>query len=180
MNSNNLAGRSLDSGVNAVTRRDSRAHLCRWLTATFALGLFANPAMAAPAGSTAEDMKTVAALDTQYQKAVEQNDARTMARMLADDFVVYDGDGKRYTKADLLKSATDGSTRYEHQQDSERTVRLWGNTAVVTAKLWVKGIEDGSQVDYIEWFSDTYVRTPSGWSYVFGQASLPLPKSQKR
>jgi hypothetical protein len=24
-------------------------------------------------------------------------------------------------------------------------------------------------------FSDTYVRTPSGWRYVFGQASLPLP-----
>ncbi len=25
------------------------------------------------------------------------------------------------------------------------------------------------------WFSDTYVRTPSGWRYVFGQASSPLP-----
>jgi hypothetical protein len=31
-------------------------------------------------------------------------------------------------------------------------------------------------VDYKLWFSDTYVRTPKGWSYVFGMASLPLPK----
>jgi hypothetical protein len=25
------------------------------------------------------------------------------------------------------------------------------------------------------WFSDTYVRTPQGWKYVFGQVSLKLP-----
>jgi hypothetical protein len=27
------------------------------------------------------------------------------------------------------------------------------------------------------WFSDTYVRTPGGWRYAFGQASLSLPAS---
>ena len=68
---------------------------------------------------------------------------------------------------------------YEHQVDSERTVRLWGDTAVVTAKLWAKGLEHGKQVDYIMWFSDTYIRKPTGWSYVFGQASLALPKGSK-
>jgi hypothetical protein len=62
-----------------------------------------------------------------------------------------------------------------HQQDSEQTVRIWGNTAVVTALLWAQGIEDGAAVDYKLWFSDTYVRTAKGWSYVFGMASLPLP-----
>jgi ABC-type uncharacterized transport system permease subunit len=49
-----------------------------------------------------------------------------------------------------------------------------GNTAVVTAKLWAKGIEDGAKVDYVLWFSDVYVRTPKGWRYFFAQASLPL------
>ena len=180
MTLNNLAEDSRDHGINAVTRCVSLATVCRWLAATLAAGLLAIPTIAPAADSTAGDRTILAALDTAYQKAVEQNDAKTMARLLADDFVVYDGDGKSYTKADLLKSATDGSTRYEHQQDSEQTVRVWGNTAVVTAKLWVKGIEDGAQVDYVEWFSDTYVRTPSGWQYVFGQASLPLPKLQKR
>jgi len=47
----------------------------------------------------------------------------------------------------------------------------------VTAKLWEKGIENGEPFDYTVWFSDTYVRTPVGWRYVFGQSSLPLPKS---
>ena len=130
-------------------------------------------------GSAPADMRVVAALDTEYQRAVKNNDVATMARILAEDFVVVEGTGKVWTKADLLESARNGKTRYEHQEDSEQTVRVWGNTAVVTAKLWAKGFEDGESVDYTEWFSDTYVRTPHGWKYVFGQASLPLPKDRE-
>jgi hypothetical protein len=53
---------------------------------------------------------------------------------------------------------------------------VWGDTAVVTAKLWLKGTNDGVPFDRKLWFSDTYVRTAEGWRYVFGQASLSLPK----
>ena len=126
------------------------------------------------------DRRAVAALDTEYQRAVKNNDAATMGRILADDFVVIEGNGRVWTKADLLESARNGKTHYEHQEDSEQTVRVWGDTAVVTAKLWASGLEDGERVDYTEWFSDTYVRTPKGWKYVFGQASLPLPKNAHR
>ena len=118
------------------------------------------------------------ALDKAYQKAVEQNDARTMARLLADDYVLVDGRGKRYTKADLVDDAAGGKTHYKHQEDSEQMVWVWGGTAVLTAKLWAQGIEDGKAVDYKLWFSDTYVKTPQGWRYVFGQASLPLPSGK--
>jgi len=66
---------------------------------------------------------------------------------------------------------------YEHQEDTDQTVRVWCNTADITAKLWEKGTDDEKPFDYMLWFSDTYVRTPSGWRYVFGQASLPMPKT---
>jgi ketosteroid isomerase-like protein len=126
--------------------------------------------------SVADDQKTVAALDTQYQEAVKNNDAATMDRLLPDNFVVVTGDGKAHTKAELLAAARKVRCRYEHQEDTDQTVRVWGDTAVVTAKLWLKGTDDGKPFDWIVWFSDTYVRTPSGWRYSFGQASLPLPK----
>jgi ketosteroid isomerase-like protein len=132
----------------------------------------------ATAGVT-EDQKALANLDTQYQQAVKSNDAKTMDRILADDFLLVIGDGKQFTKADLLQEAKSGTTRYQHQEDAEQSVRVWGDTGVVTAKLWVKGTEDGHAVDYVLWFSDTYVRTPAGWRYVFGQASLPLPKGSR-
>jgi ketosteroid isomerase-like protein len=127
----------------------------------------------------ADDRGILAALDTKYQKAVKENDAKTMAAILMDDFVLVEGNGKRSTKADLLNSATDGKTRYEHQEDTEQTVMVSGDTAVVTAKLWAKGLEDGAKVDYVLWFSDVYIRTPKGWRYYFGQASLPLTTSPR-
>lgn len=121
-----------------------------------------------------EDIKAVAALDTQYQAAVKNNDAAAMDRILADDFVVVTGSGKVYTKADLLQFAKTRRVQYEHQEDSDQTVRVWGGTAVVTAKLWMKGLDQGKPFDFHIWFSDTYVRTPDGWRYVHGQTSLPL------
>ena len=127
--------------------------------------------------SLGDDQRSVAALDTRYQEAVKNNDAATMDRLLADTFVVILGSGKVYSKADLLRLARSGRIQYEHQEDTDRVVRVWGDTAVITAKIWIKGTDDGKPFDWTAWFSDTYVRTPSGWQYVLGQASLPLPKT---
>ena len=130
------------------------------------------------ATATTDDAKIVAALDTQYQAAVKANDAVTMDRILADDFVLVTGRGRASTKADLMKAAREKRAIYEHQEEQEGTqrVRVWGETAVVTALLSIKGMEEGKPLDYQLWFSDTYIRTPAGWRYAFGQASLPLPK----
>lgn len=121
------------------------------------------------------DREAVAALDTEYQAAVRANDTATMARILSDDFVLVTGAGKAYTKSDLLEEARSGHVHYELQDDTDQTVRIWGDTAVITARLAAKGTNDGKHFDYHLWFSDTYVRTPAGWRYVFGQASSRLP-----
>ena len=149
----------------------------RQLSKPIALFILAVATFAAQA-SDSDDIAAVAALDTQYQAAVKANDASAMAKILADDFILVVGNGSVSTKADLLKEAEDRIREYTHQEDSEQTVRVWGDTAVVTAKLWMQGTrKDGTPFDYQLWFSDTYVRTASGWRYVFGQASLPLPQS---
>ena len=140
---------------------------------TAAAILGSTPANASPI----DDQKAVAALDTQYQAAVKANDAETMDRILADDFVLVLGSGKVVVKSDLLEEARSKRIIWE-QQDEEpgsQTVRVWGDTAVVTAKLWIKGSEGGKSFDRKLWFSDTYVRTAKGWRYVLGQASLALP-----
>ena len=128
--------------------------------------------------SPEEDRQAVAALDTQYQEAVKRNDAETMGRILADDFYLVLGTGKTYTREDLLESARSRKIIYEQQDEDPGTqvVRVWNDTAVVTARLWLKGVKEGEAFDRRLWFSDTYVRTPSGWRYVFGQASLSLPQ----
>ena len=122
-----------------------------------------------------DDKASVAALDTEYQAAVKANDAATMDRILADDFILVTGRGAVFTKEDLLTSARNKEVIYEHQEDTQQTVRIWGDTAVITALLWQKGTNNGKPFDDKLWFSDTYLRTPTGWRYAFGQASIPLP-----
>jgi ketosteroid isomerase-like protein len=145
----------------------------KFLRLSFALALFACTCLPVFAAS-ANDQAAVAALDTEYQAAVKDNDAATMGRILADDFVLVTGKGKTFTKADLLQSARDKTDTYEHQEDTQQSVRVWGDTAVVTALLWIKGKNNDGAYDYKLWFSDTYVRTAKSWRYVFGQASKRL------
>jgi ketosteroid isomerase-like protein len=151
----------------------------RALVGALALGLFATIAVNRTIALPADDEQIVAGLDTQYQAAVKVNDATTMGRILADDFVLVTGSGKTYTRADLLAESRSGRLVYEHQEDTAQTVRLWGSTAVVTAKLWAKGTDSGKPFDYTVWFSDTYVRSPTGWRYVFGQSSSQCPERRQ-
>ena len=132
--------------------------------------------------SSEEDAKAVVALDTKYQAAVKSNGAATIDQILADDFVLVNGRGKVSSKADLIESARKKEITYERQDEEPGTqkIRVWGDTAVVTALLWIKAVQGGKPIDYKLWFSDTYVRTPAGWRYAFGQASLPLPGTESK
>jgi ketosteroid isomerase-like protein len=134
--------------------------------------------LATAAKPTDEAIAAVVALDIEYQAAVERNDETTMARILADDFTLVTGAGKRYSKTDLIAEARSGETVYEIQRASERSAKAWGDTAVVTALLHAKGRAEGKAFEYRVWYSDTYVRFADGWRYVFGQSSLPLPSTR--
>ena len=130
---------------------------------------------AARAQTPEDDRRAVAALDIAYQMAVKHNDFVTMDRILHEDFVLMLGDGRAISREALF--ANERQTTYQ-QQDEEpgsQTVMLYGDTAIVTAKLWLKGVNAHGPFDRTLWFSDTYVRTDSGWRYAFAQASLPLP-----
>src|SRR5260221_12466948 len=106
--------------------QEKTSRAVRYLALVFAttavLALLPTPSGAA----RADDENAVAALDSQYQDAVKHNDVTTMDRILADDFVLVTGRGQVQTKADLLKESGGDSIIYEHQEDSNRTVRVWG------------------------------------------------------
>ena len=143
-----------------------------------ALSLAVLASMPAPAAATPEDdRRAVSVLDIDYQAAVKRNDAETMGRILADDFILVLGNGNVIPRRELLEGARGGNIVYDQQDEIPGTqiVRVWGDTAVVTAQLWIRGTNGGAAFDRHLWFSDTYVRTPTGWRYAFGQASLPLP-----
>ena len=108
---------------------------------------------------------------------MKRHDAGTIDRIQHPDMVLVLGDGRVFTKADHLEAAREKKIVYEIQDEEPgtQTVRVLGDTAVVTALLRLKGTNEGVAFDRRVWFSDTYVRTAQGWKYFFGQASLRLP-----
>jgi hypothetical protein len=154
-------------------RSNSPAHGGR-LAATIALAMLAAAVGATP--SEARDRDILAGLHSAFQLAVKRNDAATMRRILDHRFVLILGDGRRYSRAELLATAASRRVTYEKQdpEPDTRSVRLLGDTAVITARVWLKGIRDGVAFDRRVWFSGMYIRTPDGWRLAFCQASQPL------
>ena len=133
-------------------------------------------ASAQPAHHGKSAAEIVAATDVKYQAAVKRNDVATIGRILTDDFVIVNGRGSAFTKADILNDASTQDCTYEQQDEvaGTQTVRVFGrSTATVTAELWIKGsCTDGSTFDQKLWFSDTYVLRDGAWGYSFGQSSI--------
>ncbi|MGB6488684.1 MAG: nuclear transport factor 2 family protein [Steroidobacteraceae bacterium] len=117
----------------------------------------------------------VAKLDTEFQAAVKRNDFATVARLLPNDYILISSTGAVATKGDLVNEARQNKYVYSHQEDSHQVVRIWENTAVLTALLWAEGTTGGRHFNLKIWFSDTYACTPQGWRYVFGQVGSHIP-----
>ncbi len=162
---------------------DQQPRGCNWgdlMTGFLAAAVLIVPAAlcaVALAASAESDKDQVAKLDTEFQAAVKRNDADTMARIFHKDMILVLGNGRSQTQEEQLQEARDKVITYEIQDEEPgtQTVRVHGDTAVVTALLRIKGTIKGAAMDRRVWFSDVYVRTPTGWRYFFGQVSLPLP-----
>ena len=126
------------------------------------------------------DAAEVAVLDLRFQAAVKSNDAAVIDAILHPSYLLVLGDGTRVTREALIEEARSRTVRYVVQDEDPDTqsVMVWGDTAVVTARLHIRGTRDGKAFDRRLWFTDTYVRTSSGWRYAYAQASLPLAPDQ--
>ncbi len=126
------------------------------------------------------DRREVARLDTEFQLAVKHGDAEAMARILHPDMVLILGNGRINTREEQLQEAREHRISYDIQDEGPgtQTVRAVDDTATVTALLRIKGTANGKSFDRKLWFSDVYVRTPTGWRYFLGQASLALPEPE--
>lgn len=134
---------------------------------------------ASPGAHANDDARLVGEMDIAYQAAVEKGDWQAMERILHPDFVLVLGNGRTYTREEVVGSSRKGTITYKRQAivPGTQKVRLYGpDTATVTAQLWLTGKrnDDGTSLDFKLWYTDTYVRTPAGWRYAFGQAGTPV------
>lgn len=87
----------------------------------------------------ADDARTIQRLEEQIRDAVLRGDAAAFDRLLADDFTHTSHTGRFRSKADWLKGVKPGRSPYTAYAVDEQSIRVFGDTAVVTGRISPRG-----------------------------------------
>lgn len=155
---------------NPVSRR--RAFLAI-LSAALLLALGSASANALQAKShNREARHEIDRLEDVWRNAILKGDAATLTGLLAEDYTAISSSGTLQTKDDALSNIRNHRIRFTSLDLSERKVRFYGNTALVTSLAQVQGTTPDGEVTGSYRYTRVYVRNPQGqWKIVSFEAS---------
>jgi ketosteroid isomerase-like protein len=146
-----------------------------YCSAAVLAALLALPCASAAQGRGGKVEAEILRLEAARIEAMLKADARELDRLLADDLTYAHSDGRVDTKAQFIRTYTSGESRYMALDRDTPSVRVYGNTAVVTgtAKIHVRSPKGDSrfQLGYL----DVYARRGGRWQMVAWQ-STRLPQ----
>jgi ketosteroid isomerase-like protein len=120
------------------------------------------------------DEQQILALHEAGDKALMNADLDALAQIFADDYVQYNESGKAFTKHDVLNNFRTGAIRYPSIVSTGRTIRIFGDTAVVhgseSDEVEVSGKR--SLVRYV--YLDVLRKRNGEWKLVASQLARPL------
>ena len=108
-------------------------------------------------------------MNDEWVKALVRGDAETLNRIMAEDFFfAYPMEGD--DKARFVGDITSGDVRVEYLNRENVTVRIWGNTAVLTAKDSAKWLYQGRDFSGHYKIVHVYSQREGRWQLVSVQA----------
>ena len=102
-------------------------------------------------------------LEKEFSHAIVQNDAGAVGQFLADDWIIIDPDGGIVDKARFLGVIESGALTHEMMESDDTRVRIYGNTAIVTALTTTKGKFSGQAFTTQERATDVFVKHNGRW-----------------
>jgi ketosteroid isomerase-like protein len=123
-----------------------------------------------PAAQTT--IREIVDMERQAREASLHRDPDFSQRTLADDYVAITPLGQVTTKQDTVSARKSGQLRYDSIDVSDMVVRLYGDTAVVTARAEVKGHQLGEDFSGPYRYTRVWVRHAGHWQAVSYQATV--------
>ena len=108
----------------------------------------------------------------EYDAAIKSNDAKTLERIFAAEFVYTTPDGEIRDKEQQLAFARSGDLKFETAQSSDAKVRVYGKTAVMTGRFNAKGTFKGKNIDVRERYTAVWVKQNGRWQLVSEQGNF--------
>jgi len=119
-----------------------------------------------------EIIREIVDMERQAKEASLRRDAEFSLRTLAEDYVAITPLGQVTTKQETISARRSGQLRYESMNVSDMVVRLYGDTAVVTARAEVKGHQLGEDFSGPYRYTRVWVRRNGRWQTVSYQATV--------
>jgi ketosteroid isomerase-like protein len=119
-----------------------------------------------------ETIRQIVDMERQAKEASLHRNADFSLRTLADDYVAITPLGQVTTKEETISARRSGQLRYESMNVTDMVVRLYGDTAVVTARADVKGHQLGEDFSGPYRYTRVWVRRNGRWQTVSYQATV--------
>jgi len=123
----------------------------------------------------------VTQLTDQYIAALKGKDTAALERIWADDLTFITLRGDVQTKAQRLADIQSGANRFDSLETTDRTVRVYGDTAVMTSLTTLKGQYKGQEASGQFRVTNVFVRRGGGWQIVALQMTpISTPPAEKK
>ena len=135
---------------------------------------------AAPAGAQGMGAPSVEEQIKKMEKdraaAVVKGDVATLEGLTSDDYVLINANGQVSNKAETMSMIKTGKIKLTANEVSDLSVRVYGDTAVVTGKSTAKGSINGIELKGPVMFTRVYVKKNGKWqSVAFQQTPIVAP-----
>jgi ketosteroid isomerase-like protein len=108
-------------------------------------------------------------LEKEFTEAIVANDPKAIGRFVADDWIIINADGGIIDKERFLAVIRSGALTHETMESNDIRVRIYEDSAVVTALVRSKGKFMGQEFSTRERATDFFVRRDEQWRCVLSQ-----------
>lgn len=164
--------------MQALATHCSRRTISRRNLAPIVLFLLALPILGAPRahgmpGVQRHELRNeIYQLENAWRNAILKSDTAAMDSLLSDDYIAITASGTLQTKDETLASMRSGRLRITHLRISDRKLRFYGHTALVTSIAQVEGVNANGSINGHFRYTRVYVRNARGeWKIVSFEAS---------
>ncbi len=108
-------------------------------------------------------------LESEFTAAIVRNDSEAIGRFVTDEWIIINADGRIIDKERFLEVIKSGALTHEKIESDDMRVRVYGDSAVVSALTRTKGKFRGQEFTTHEWSTDVFVRLDGQWRCVLTQ-----------
>ena len=105
-------------------------------------------------------------VEKEFAEAIVKNDLEGIERLVADDWIIIGPDGEIVERARFFEVIKSGAMTHDTMESEDFRIRVYGDSAVVTALTRTKGKFMGQEFSTQERATDVFVKREGQWQCV--------------